>query len=57
MSEFKELVEFLRNDNPTIRQIAIQHLAGFTTNQKQLFDNDAISQVKLSCRDKPVSGL
>lgn len=54
MSEFKELVTFLRNENPTIRQIAIQNLAGFSTTQKQLFDNQSIQEVKLSCRDKPV---
>ncbi|TIC67010.1 DUF383-domain-containing protein [Wallemia mellicola] len=53
MSEFKELVTFLRNENPTIRQIAIQNLAGFSTTQKQLFDNQSIQEVKLSCRDKP----
>ena len=56
--QFKELLGFLRNGNPTIRQIALQNLAGFSapnSPHRNIFDADAIKDLKLLCRDKAVS--
>jgi hypothetical protein len=63
-AQLKELLDFLHDRNPNVRQIALSNLLGHTAKEspyRNLFygtglsESTAIRDLKLLCRDQPVS--
>ncbi|KAI9820382.1 MAG: hypothetical protein M1827_006006 [Pycnora praestabilis] len=59
-TELEELVEFLHHGNTQIRQVAIEHLVGYSTSQPLIFKAGQLTPIKdlkLLIRDYPVRSI